>query len=172
MNKLALGIATLLLSTTLLAACGNQESTNANNSGPTTSSNVTDSNSPDSGSTTGKDNNSELSSSDNINWDEVKDPLIDEAMKSKLKASVDAIVIKDVEAFHKTLGPNVGTAHDYLLDNSVEFTDVGEAHEEDGRDLVPVQGENRGNSGNTSNMGYTFYFEKDNASEWQIVSID
>lgn len=172
MNKLALGIATLLLLTTFLAACGNQESTNANNSGPTTSSNVTDSSSPDSGSVTKTDNNSELSSSSTINWDEVKDPLIDEAIKSKLKASVDAIVIKDVEAFHKTLGPNVGTAHDYLLDNTVEFTDVGKAHEEDGRVLVPVQGENQGNSGNAPEMGYTFYFEKDQAGEWQIVSID
>ncbi|WP_025688243.1 hypothetical protein [Paenibacillus zanthoxyli] len=172
MNKLTLGIATLLLSTTFLAACGNQEPTNANNPAPTTSSNTTESNTSGTDSTTGTDNNSTLSSSNNIKWDEIKDPLIDEAMKDKLKASVDAIVNKDVVTFHKTLGPNVGTVHDYLLDNPVKFTDVGEAHEEDGRILVPVKGENQSSDGNTSEMGYTFYFEKDKSGEWQIVSID
>ncbi|QSF46211.1 hypothetical protein [Paenibacillus tianjinensis] len=173
MNKLTLGIATLLLSSTFLGACGNQEQepTDPNTPATTSSSNTAETNSAGSETTTGTENNSGPISSNNIKWEEIKDPLIDEAMKAKLKASIDAIVKKDVDAFHQTLGPTVGTAHDYLLDNPVKITDVGEAHEEDGRVLVPIIGENQGN-GNVSEMAYTFYFEKDKSGEWQIISID
>jgi hypothetical protein len=157
--------------TTYLAACGKEEATHANNPVQATSSNTTKSNTSGPDSITGTGNNSTPSSSNSIKWDKIKDPLIDEAMKDKLKASVDAIINKQVVTFHKTLGPNVGTAHDYLLNNSVKFTDVSEVHEEDGRILVLIKGENQSNDG-TSEMGYTFYFEKDKNGDWQIVSID
>lgn len=167
MNKVILSIATLILSATFLAACGNQGTTNE---APASSNNSTESTTPDTGSTTETDNKSTLSSSDNVKWDEIKDPLVDDAMKEKLKASVDAIVAKDVDAFHKTLGPGVGTEHDYLLDNAVNFTDVDKAYEENGRTLVQVRGKEQGN--NEKEMGYTFYFEKDKSGEWQIITID
>ncbi|WP_310832528.1 hypothetical protein [Paenibacillus pedocola] len=172
MNKFTLTLATLLLLTTFLAACGKEEVTRANNLAQATASNTTRSNTSGTDSITGTDNNSTPSSSNKIKWDKIKDPLIDETMKDKLKASVDAIVNKQVVTFHKTLGPNVGTVHDYLLNNPVKFTDVGEAHEEDGRILVLIKGESQSNDGNPSEMGYTFYFEKDKSGVWQIVSID
>ncbi|MBB3128850.1 hypothetical protein FHS19_003525 [Paenibacillus rhizosphaerae] len=160
--KVTLSIATLIFSATLLAACGNQE--------PGISHNTAESATSDTGSITETDNRSTLSSSDNVKWDEIKDPLIDNAIKEKLKASVEAIVAKNVEAFHKTLGPDVGTEHDYLLDNPVNFTDVDKAYEENGRTLVQVGGKKQGDD--TKEMGYTFYFEKDKSGEWQIITID
>ncbi|OKP78457.1 hypothetical protein A3842_14485 [Paenibacillus sp. P3E] len=112
------------------------------------------------------------SSSNNVKWDEINDPLVNKAMKDKLKASVDAIVQKDVDAFHKTLSPDIGSEHDYLLDNPVKFTALGKAVEENGRILVPVKGENQRTDSNGAEMTYTFYFEKDKSGEWQIVVID
>nr|WP_145160268.1 hypothetical protein [Paenibacillus terrae] len=85
---------------------------------------------------------------------------------------MDAIVARDVDAFHKSLGPNVGTGHDYLLDNPVQFTDIEEVHEEGGRILVLVMGVMQIGGEDPSKMGYTFYFEKDKSGEWQIGSID
>lgn len=162
MNKVTLSIATLIFSATFLAACGNQE--------PAVSNNTAESVTPDTGSITETDSRSTLSSSDNVKWSDIKDPLIDDAIKEKLKASVEAIVAKDVQAFHKTLSPNIGTEHDYLLDNPVNFTDVDKAHEEGGRTLVQVRGKEQGDG--AKEMGYTFYFEKDQSGEWQIITID
>lgn len=173
-NKISLHIAVLLVSATLLAACGNQGTTT--NQVPAASVSTTESTTPETDTTAetettaDTDNKSWPPSSDNIKWDEIQDPLIDNTLKEKLKASVKAIVAKDVVAFHKTLGPDVGTVHDYLLDNPVTFTDVDRAHEENGRTLILVRGNKLGED--AEEMGYTFYFEKDNNGEWQIVAID
>ncbi|WP_169823413.1 hypothetical protein [Paenibacillus yonginensis] len=89
-------------------------------------------------------------------------------MKEKLKASVNAIAAKDVEAFHKTLGPGIGTEHDYLLNNVVNFTTVDKAHEENGRILVAVNGENLRQDGGSPVMGYTFYFEQEESADGRL----
>lgn len=115
---------------------------------------------------------STFTNSDNIKWDEVNYSLIDSVMKKKLKASIDAMVNKDIDAFHKTLGPEVGTAHDYLLDHSVIFQKIDEVHKEYGRILVHIKGDMQNVDQSISEIAYTFYFEKDKNSEWQIVSID
>ncbi|GGA28965.1 hypothetical protein [Paenibacillus physcomitrellae] len=60
---------------------------------------------------------------DNVKWDEIIDPLMDESMEEKLKASVDAIAAKDVEAFHRTLGPGIGTEHDLSIKQCRKFHD-------------------------------------------------
>ncbi|GGA28960.1 hypothetical protein [Paenibacillus physcomitrellae] len=60
----------------------------------------------------------------------------------------------------------------YLLNNAVNFTTVDKAHEENGRILVAVNGENLQQDGGSPVMGYTFYFEKDESGEWQIITID
>lgn len=173
MKNITLRIATLVLSAACLSACSHHGATNAENKTPAAYDETTASTTPSSATaTTETKSKPEFPNVDKIRWDEVKNPLIDDAMKEKLRASVDAIVARDVDAFHKSLGPNVGTEHDYLLDNPVQFTHVDETHEEGGRILVLVMGEMRIAEDSPREMGYTFYFEKDSGGEWQIVTID
>ncbi|MHB0879334.1 hypothetical protein ACYCSE_03160 [Paenibacillus sp. SEL1] len=65
-----------------------------------------------------------LHSLDEIKWDEVKDPLIEDSMITKLKAAIAPFVSKDLDQFHAALSPTVKTGHDYLLDQPVKFTGI------------------------------------------------
>lgn len=174
MKKITLTFAILTL-TACLAGCGNDTAATqssqapATNTAPTTSS----SSEPSSSSEKPAETANSAPSTDAIKWDEVKDPLIDETMKTKLKAAVDAIVAKDVDQFHQAIGKELGTAHDYLLDNSMQFKSVEAAHKEKDHVLVPVSGQMMVPDAAEATEGiYTFYFEKDKQGEWNIVSID
>ncbi|WDM22749.1 hypothetical protein [Paenibacillus polymyxa] len=168
MNKPAQTISILLLSVSVsaFAGCGEQKTTDTspNEAVPTTSETVVKE---------GIDQSAALQSMDEIKWNDVKDPLIEDAMITKLKATIAAFVSKDLEQFHATLGPDVGTSHDYLFDHPVKFTGIAEAIKENNRILIPVVGERLNNEeGDSPDIRYTFYFEKDKDGAWQIVSID
>ncbi|MDQ0495627.1 MULTISPECIES: hypothetical protein [Paenibacillus] len=166
MNKPAQIISILILSVNVLAGCGKQETTGAstNETVPTTSESVVKE---------GTAQSAALQSLDEIKWNEVKDPLIEDAMITKLKAAIAAFVSKDLDQFHTALGPNVGTGHDYLLDHPVKFTGIAEAVKENDRILIPVVGERLNKQeGYTPDIRYTFYFAKGKDGAWQIVSID
>ncbi len=113
------------------------------------------------------------SSSDNINWSDVHDPLINADMKAKLQAAVHAIADKNVQQFHTAIGDHAGTAYDYLLNNKMDFTEVDTAHREGKRILVPASGQLKV-AGDTAakKAAYTFYFEKTTAGDWRIITID
>lgn len=110
---------------------------------------------------------------DEIKWNEVKDPLIEDGMITKLKAAIAAFVSNDLDQFHAALAPDIGAGHDYLLEHPVKFTSIAEAIKEKDRILVPVVGERLNKEeGSSPDVRYTFYFEKDKDGTWQIVSID
>ncbi|WP_237166193.1 hypothetical protein [Paenibacillus polymyxa] len=168
MNKPAQIISILLLSVSVsaFAGCGKQETTDTstNETVPTTSETVVKE---------GIDQSADLQSLDEIKWNDVKDPLIEDAMITKLKVAVAAFVSKDLDQFHAVLGADVGTGHDYLFDHPVKFTGIGEAVKENNRILIPVVGERLNNEeGYSPDIRYIFYFEKDKDGAWQIVSID
>ncbi|MBE0340976.1 hypothetical protein E4V51_06830 [Paenibacillus sp. 28ISP30-2] len=168
MNKPAQIISILILSASVsvFAGCGKQETTGTsiNETVPTTSESVVKE---------GPDQSAALQSLDEIKWNEVKDPLIEDAMITKLKSAIAAFVSKDLDQFHAALAPNVGTAHDYLFDHPVKFTGIAEAVKENDRILVPVIGERLNKEeGYSPDIRYTFYFEKNKDGVWKIVSID
>ncbi|MMZ52865.1 hypothetical protein D1872_146430 [compost metagenome] len=168
MNKPAqiFSILILSVSVSVFAGCGKQETTDTstNETVPTTSETVVKE---------GTDQPAALQSLDEIKWNDVKDPLIEDAMITKLKAVIAAFVSKDLEQFHAALGPDVGTGHDYLFDHPVKFTGIAGAIKENNRTLIPVVGERLNNEeGYSPDIRYTFYFEKDKDGAWQIVSID
>ncbi len=111
--------------------------------------------------------------SDNINWSNVHDPLINTDIKTKLQAAVHAIADKNVQQFHTAMGDHAGTTYDYLLNNTMDFTEVDTAYREGKRILVPVSGQLKV-AGDTAakKAAYTFYFEKTTAGDWRIVTID
>lgn len=112
-------------------------------------------------------------SSDQINWNEVHDPLINAQIKVKLQAVIQAIVSKDVKQFHMAVGKKLGKTHDYLLDNTMNFTKLDTAHQEGNRVLIPAHGELKVAGDETmKEANYTFYFEKDNTGNWIIVAMD
>lgn len=112
-------------------------------------------------------------SSDNINWSNVQDPLINTDIKTKLQAAVHAIADKNVQQFHTAMGDHAGTTYDYLLNNTMDFTEVDTAYREGDRILVPVSGQLKV-AGDTAakKAAYTFYFEKTTAGDWRIITID
>jgi len=166
MNKPAQIISILILSVSVsvFAGCGKQETTDTSiNAVPITETVVKE----------GTDQSAALQSLDEIKWNDVKDPLIEDAMITKLKVAVAAFVSKDLGQFHAALGPDVGTGHDYLFDHPVKFTGIAEAVKENNRILIPVVGERLTNEEEYSpDIRYTFYLEKDKDGAWQIVSID
>lgn len=120
-----------------------------------------------------KEGPGQSASLDEIKWNEVKDPLVEDGMITKLKMALDAFISKDLDQFHAALSPTVKTGHDYLLDQPVKFTGIAEAIKEKDRILVPVVGERLNKEeGSSPDIRYTFYFEKDKDGLWQIVSID
>lgn len=171
MNKPAQIISILILSASvgMFAGCGKQETTN-----PSPSTNETmPSAASESTVKEGLGESSAQHSLDEIKWNEVKDPLIKGDMITKLKAAIAAFVSNDLDQFHAALAPSVGTAHDYLFEHPVKFIDISEAVKEKERILVPVVGKRlTKEKGFSSDVGYTFYFEKDKNGSWQIVSID
>ncbi|WP_068505021.1 hypothetical protein [Paenibacillus kribbensis] len=163
MNKPAKIISILILSASVMAGCGNQGTTDSSpkEKVPATPEAVEAS------------QVSVLHSLDEIKWNEVKDPLIEDGMITKLKAAIAAFVSKDLDQFHAALASDIGTGHDYLLDQPVKFTGIEKAVKENGRILIPVVGERlTKEEGYSPDIRYTFYFDKDKDGAWQIVSID
>lgn len=167
-GKTARFISIIILSASVgvFAGCGKQETTDTSTIEtvpPAVESAVED----------GADQPAAHQSLDEIKWDEVKDPLIEDGMITKLKAAIAAFVSNDLDQFHAALAPKVGTAHDYLFDHPVKFTGIAEAIQERDRILVPVVGERLNKEeGFSPDIRYTFYFEKDKEGVWQMVSID
>lgn len=163
MNKPTLIISILILSVGVMAGCENQE---------TPASSPQDK-IPATTESAGSDQATVMYSLDEIKWDEVKDPLIEDIMISKLKAAIAAFVSNDVNQFHAALSLTVGTGHDYLLEHPVKFTGIDNAHKERDFIIIPVVGERLENKeGFSENERYHFYFEQDKEGIWQIVSID
>ncbi|RPE03382.1 hypothetical protein [Paenibacillus polymyxa] len=171
MNKPARIFSILILSVSVgvFAGCGKQETTSPS---PSTNEAVP----PVASESTVKEGPGQSAakhSLDEIKWNEVKDPLIEDGMIIKLKSAIAAFVSNDLDQFHAALAPSVGTAHDYLLEHPVKFTGIAEAIKEKDRVLVPVVGERlTKEEGFSPDVRYTFYFEKDKDGSWQIVSID
>ncbi|MGG4217854.1 hypothetical protein ABEW32_06460 [Paenibacillus jamilae] len=169
MNKLAQIISILILAASVgvFAGCGKQETKS-----PSTNETVL-STSSEPEVKEGPTQSVAQPSLDNIKWDEVKDPLIEEGMITKLKAVIAAFVSNDLNQFHAALAPDNGSGHDYLLEHPVKFTGIAEAIKEKNRVLVPVVGERLNKEeGSSPDVRYTFYFEKDKDGIWQIASID
>lgn len=168
MNKTAQLISMIILSASVgvFAGCGQQETTDTSTIEevpPAVESAIEE----------GVDQTATHQSLDEIKWDEVKDPLIEVGIITKLKAAIAAFVSNDLDQFHTALAPNLGTAHDYLFDYPVKFTGIAEAIQEYDRILVPVVGERLNKEeGFSPDIRYTFYFEKDKDGVWEIVSID
>ncbi|WP_253806451.1 hypothetical protein [Paenibacillus polymyxa] len=135
MNKTAKFISILIFSASIyvFTGCGKQETTDA-------STNETVSPASERVVKEGADLSAVLQSLDEIKWNEVKDPLIEYGMITKLKAAISAFVSNDLDQFHAALSPRVGTAHDYLFDYPVKFTGIAEALQENDRVLVPIVG--------------------------------
>lgn len=173
MKKITLTFAILIV-TVCLAGCGKDTATPQSSQSPATNTVPSESSYTPSSSLENPTETAQMTpSTDSIKWEDIKDPLINEAIKTKLKAAVDAIVSKDVDQFHQAIGEDLGTAHDYLLDNSMQFTSIEVAHKEKDRVLVPVSGEMRVPEAAEATEGiYTFYFEKGTQGEWNIVTID
>lgn len=75
--------------------------------------------------------------------------------------------------FHKAIGENLGTVHDYLINNTMNFTSIDPAHQEGGKVLVPVHGQlQAAGDTETKEASYTFYFEKNLEEEWKLATID
>ncbi|WP_090736631.1 hypothetical protein [Paenibacillus sp. Mc5Re-14] len=168
MNKPAQFISILILSisVSVFAGCGKQETTG-------TSTNETVPAASESAIQERPDLSTTHQSLDEIKWNEIKDPLIEYGMITKLKAAISAFVSNDLDQFHAALSPRVGTAHDYLFDYPVKFTGIAEALQENDRVLVPIVGERLNKEeGFSPDIRYTFYFEKDKDGVWTIVSID
>jgi hypothetical protein len=168
MNRPAQIISILIfsVSVSVFAGCGKQETTDTSTNGtiPTTSETVVKEET---------DQPAALQNLDEIKWNDVKDPLIEDAMIATLKAAIAAFVSKDLDQFHAALGPDVGTGHDYLFDHPVKFTGIAEAMKENNRILIPIVGERLKNEeGYSPDIRYTFYLEKDKDGAWKIVSID
>ncbi|WP_052723664.1 hypothetical protein [Paenibacillus wulumuqiensis] len=108
---------------------------------------------------------------DKINWDQVNDPLVNDAMKAQLQAAIDAMAAGDVDQFLQAIGRDMGTAFDYLLNNKMEFTTVLAAYKESGRIVVPIQGHLK-KTKEESELFLSFYFVKDKGGEWKLGSID
>ncbi|WP_458120343.1 hypothetical protein [Paenibacillus sp. Z6-24] len=108
---------------------------------------------------------------DKIKWDQVNDPLVNNAMKAQLQAAIDAMAAGDVDQFHQAIGRDMGTAFDYLLNNTMEFTSVLAAYKEYGRIVVPIQGHSK-ETKEESELSLSFYFVKDKGGEWKLGSID
>ncbi|AJE54240.1 hypothetical protein [Paenibacillus polymyxa] len=169
MNKPARIISILILSASVgvFTGCGKQETTS-----PSTNETVPPATSG-SAVKEGPGQSAAQHSLDEIKWNEVKDPLIEDGMITKLKAAIAAFVSNDLDQFHAALAPDIGTGHDYLLEQPVKFTGIAEAIKEDDRILVPVVGKRlTKKEGSSPDVQYTFYFGKDKAGSWQIVSID
>ncbi|MFC3749714.1 hypothetical protein [Paenibacillus sp. GCM10012306] len=116
---------------------------------------------------------SAVHSLDEIKWNEIKDPLIQDDMLTTLKTAISALVSNDVDQFHAALAPNIGTAHDYLLNYPVRFTGIYKAMDENNRVLIPVVGERlKIEEGFSPDVQYTFYFEKGKDGIWRIITID
>ncbi|MEC0236830.1 hypothetical protein P4H71_21150 [Paenibacillus kribbensis] len=163
MNKPAKIISILILSASVMAGCGNQGTTDSSPEGKA----------PAAPESVEASQAIILQSLDEIKWDEVKDPLIEDGMITKLKAAIAAFVSKDLDQFHAALSPTVKTEYDYLLDQPVKFTSIAKAVKENGRILIPVVGERLNKEeGDSPDKRYTFYFDKDKDGTWQIVSID
>lgn len=110
---------------------------------------------------------------DEIKWNEIKDPLIEEGMIVKLQAVIDAFVANNLEQFHAALAPTSGTPYEYLLEQPVVFTDIDKAIKENDRILVPVLSTRlTKKEGLSPDAVYTFYFENTEDGNWQIVAID
>ncbi len=169
MNKPARIISILILvaSVGVFAGCGKQEATS-----PSTNETIL----PATSESAVKEEPGQSAvqhSLDEIKWNEVKDPLIEDGMITKLKAAIAAFVSNDLNQFHAALAPDIGTGHDYLLEHPVKFTGIAEAIKEKDRVLVPVVGKRlTKEEGSSPDVQYTFYFEKDKGGSWQIVSID
>ncbi|MEW4371891.1 hypothetical protein [Paenibacillus kandeliae] len=112
-----------------------------------------------------------IPSADEIEWDQVQDPLLNNAIKDKLRQAIDAIVAQDSKAFHHAISPEMGSGLDDLLDRPTVFTHIDAAHMERGRVLVPVQATLQIEQETTAYV-YTFYLEKGSDGVWDIVSID
>lgn len=110
-------------------------------------------------------------SADEIEWDQVQDPLLNEAIKGKLRQAIDAMVAQDSKAFHRAISPEMGSGLDYLLDRPTVFTHIDDAHMERGRMLIPVHA-NLQIQQETTAYVYTFYLDKGSDGAWDIVSID
>lgn len=163
MNKTAKIISIFILSVSVMAGCGNQGTTDSPPTGKAPAAPESVAASP----------TIILQSLDEIKWDEVKDPLIEEGMITKLKAAIAAFVTKDLDQFHAALSPAVKTGYDYLLDQPVKFTGIAKAAKENDRILIPVVGERLNKEkGVSPDIRYTFYFDKNKDGAWQIVSID
>jgi len=168
-HKITLTLAAFTLTAGLLSACNQETAVPA--TPPPAPANTPASSEQD--SVAAEQTAATAPSTDEMDWNQIKDPLIDKAMKAKLKAAIDAIVAKDVDQFHEAIGQDLGTAHDYLLNNTMKFTHLDTAHEEGGRILVPAAGEMQlPGDQEVNESSYTFYFEKDQQGDWQIVSID
>ncbi|QNR65315.1 hypothetical protein IAQ67_15565 [Paenibacillus peoriae] len=171
MNKPARIISILILSASVgvFAGCVKQETTS-----PSPSANETVP--PATSESTVKEGPGQSAaqhSLDEIKWNEVKDPLIEDGMITKLKAAIAAFVSNDLDQFHAALAPDIGTGHDYLLEHPVKFTGIAEAIKEKDRVLVPIVGKRlTKEEGSSPDVRYTFYFEKNKDGSWQIVSID
>ena len=110
---------------------------------------------------------------DNIDWDDFNDPLVSKAMTGQIKASVAAIVNRNVEQLHQAIGKDLGNGYDYLLEHNVQFTKVSPAYRESGRIVVPVEGKRTDNdTGEVSEASYVFYFVKGQNGVWTLGSID
>lgn len=110
---------------------------------------------------------------DEIKWNEINDPLIEESMVTKLQLVIAAFVANDPDQFHAALAPTSGTPYDYLLEQPVVFTGVDKAIKENDRILVPVLSTRlTENEGVSPDALYTFYFEKTKDGNWEIVAID
>lgn len=168
MQKVSTVAVILVMFASLLSACENAKTPAQT---PLTASTPTEPQMPVEASHAGQTGTGTIT--DNIKWEEVKDPLINDQMKDKLKGIIDAMVLQDINKFHAAIGENLGTAHDYLLDNSMNFTGIDPAFQERGRVRVPVNGQFQaaGDTGKRA-AAYTFYFEKNTEGEWKLAAID
>ncbi len=173
-HKFSLTLVIFALLAALLSACTERSNTQKpTSSHPDTSTHEVTSSDSESVPITDEQVPDHESSSDNINWNNVHDPLINADMKAKLQAAVHAIADKNVQQFHTAIGDHAGTAYDYLLNNKMDFTEVDTAYREGKRILVPVSGQLKV-AGDTAakKAAYTFYFEKTAAGDWRIITID
>lgn len=171
MHKIALVFASLML-TVCLAGCTEETTTPHSSQTPAVTSKPTTPDLPEQNSSE-KQAVQAKPNTDNIDWDDFNDPLVNKDMTAQIKASVAAIVSRDVDQLHQAIGKDLGSGYDYLLEHNVRFTRVSPAYRESGRIVVPVEGKRTDNdTGEVSEASYVFYFVKGPNGAWTLGSID
>lgn len=112
-------------------------------------------------------------SSDEINWQQLHDKLLSNKMVAELHSAVDAIVNHDQTALDQLFGSDGGAALAYIMENTMQFTDIDHAYMENERILVPVRGMRQLHGyDKVQQATLFFYFMKNSKGEWHLVTID